>query len=271
MRDNLGPLAGAGEPAPRTLTADIRAVFSGHCLEAGSAGRPRAGVRRWAVGMAVDDPGDDVGEIGLRVDGVEFDDVALARNSAREPQQRFLHKEVMIERAVGAPYAAERGHESLNFKIVKLLSSLFAHGDVLDARMEVADRVGKTKPDRSCRLEGFHYRAADKTIDLESPRRRRRLDRGNVDGRKRPGKRKNPKRVVGEARNTAAVLPEERGHLCRATEQPDDLIDHVAGKVIEDTAADAARSPAEQKYPATSTSAREWRKSRRERRTAPGA
>ena len=132
--------------------------------------------------MAVDDAADNVGEIGGWLDGVEFDDVALARNSAREPQQRFLHKEVMIERAVGAPYAAECGHESLNFKIVKLLSSLFAHGDVLDARMEVADRVGKTKPDRAGWLERFEDRAPSTAINFKSPRHRRRFHRRDIDG-----------------------------------------------------------------------------------------
>ena len=55
------------------LTADIRALFLGHCLEVGDrgvgAGQEFVDV---AVGMAVDDPGDDVGEVGLRIDGVEF-------------------------------------------------------------------------------------------------------------------------------------------------------------------------------------------------------
>ena len=52
-------------------------------------------------------------------------------------------------------------------------------------------------------------------------------------------------RVVSEAWNTAAVLPEKCGHLFRAAEQPDDLIDHVLAGIpppAEDVAEDEARA-----------------------------
>jgi hypothetical protein len=55
------------------LTADIRAVFSGHGLESGSRDvGPRKEIVDLAVGVAVDDPGEHVGEIAERLDVVEL-------------------------------------------------------------------------------------------------------------------------------------------------------------------------------------------------------
>ena len=48
-------------------------MFSGHGLDFGRGGvGPGQEVVDLAVGMAVDDPGDDVGDVGLRIDDVEF-------------------------------------------------------------------------------------------------------------------------------------------------------------------------------------------------------
>ena len=87
------------------------------------------------------------------------------------------------------------------------------------------------------RLEGFHYRAADKAIDLEPPRRRRRLDRGNVDGRKRSWKStRTPSALSAKPGTSPPSCRKNAVTSRRSTEQPNDLIDHVAGKIIENSA-----------------------------------
>src|SRR4051812_45664215 len=114
----------------------------------------------------------------------------------------------MLECAFRRLMTSQARDKHNKFCVVEILPRLLADLDHLYTGLQVPNVLGQAKPDRAGRLERFHYRAAGKTIDLKPPRGRRRLDRGNVNRRKRPGIRKNPKRVVGEARNTAAVLQE---------------------------------------------------------------
>ena len=58
------------------------ALFSGHGLERGRCIGPRQELVDLALGMAVDDAGDDVGEVGLRVDGVELASLCRTANYA---------------------------------------------------------------------------------------------------------------------------------------------------------------------------------------------
>ena len=74
MRDNFEPLSQAEWiTAANPLTADIRALFSGHGFEIGLGGvGPWEKVVDDAIGMAVDDLAEHVGEIGVWIDAAEL-------------------------------------------------------------------------------------------------------------------------------------------------------------------------------------------------------
>ena len=122
------------------LTADIRALFLGHCLEVGDrgvgAGQEFVDV---AVGMAVDDPGDDVGEVGLRIDGVEFagfdqrgDDRPVLATAVGAGEERILTIE-----GDGADGAFDDVGVDLDAAIVE------ESGEPFPSRERVADRLGE--------------------------------------------------------------------------------------------------------------------------------
>ena len=73
MREPTEKSASAKSMRNEVLQKDIRALFSGHIFEVLRSGiGPRQQVINLAVGVTVDDPGDDVGEVGMRFYADEF-------------------------------------------------------------------------------------------------------------------------------------------------------------------------------------------------------
>jgi hypothetical protein len=115
-------------------------VFSGHGLERGRCGiGPRQQVVDLTIEMAVDDPGDDVGEIGLRLDSAELagfdergDDGPVLAAAVGAGEQRVLAIE-----SDGTDCALDHVAVDLDAAVVE------EAGQSRPARQRIADRFGE--------------------------------------------------------------------------------------------------------------------------------
>ena len=91
-----------------------------------------------AVGMAVDDPGDDVGEVGLRIDSVEFaGSISEAMIAQCSPPPSEPAKRAFLRLRAMGRMARRRVGVDLDAAIVK------ESGEPLPSRERVADRLGE--------------------------------------------------------------------------------------------------------------------------------
>jgi hypothetical protein len=161
------------------LTADIRAVFSGHGLEfvRGDVG-PGQQVVDLAVGVGVDDSGEHVGKIAARLDAVELasfdqrgDDGPMLGAAVRTGEERVL----AIER--------DRSDGALDHVAVDLDAAVVEEaGQAFPARERVADRLSELglladegwRYDRKLgarlRFAKLRHQAAPEDIDYRSDR-----------------------------------------------------------------------------------------------------
>ena len=115
-------------------------MFSGHVPEGGRCGiGPRQQVIDLTIGMAVDDLGDDVGEIGRRIDGVELtgfdqrgDDGPVLAAAVGTGEERVL----AVQR--------NRSDRSFDHVAIDLDAAVIEEADqAVPARQGIADRLGE--------------------------------------------------------------------------------------------------------------------------------
>ena len=90
-------------------------------------------------------------------------------------------------------------------------------------------RLFQAQPDPSCRLQRFHNGAAPIAVDFEASRRRRSFHGGNIHKGHGIVVFEDSEIVVHGFGPQTAVAAQKRGDFAGPPQQPDHLVEHVAG------------------------------------------